>query len=79
MIQIDIDADLNMVDDDDRNLAPVPRDPARCKVGGVAVAGRPGFWSWVVIEEITDSSVFFRQVSAREAAAHGDLALPASA
>ncbi len=79
MIQIDIDADLNMVDDDDRNLAPLPRNAARLKVGGVAVAGRPGFWSWVLIEELTDTSVFFRQVSAREAAAHGDLAVPASA
>lgn len=79
MIQIDIDADLNMVDDDDRNMARLPAHSAGLKVGGVAVAGRPGFWSWVVIEEITDSSVFFRQVSASEAAAHGDLAVPASA
>ena len=79
MIQIDIDADLNMVDDDDRNLAPLPRNAGHLKVGGVAVAGRPGFWSWVVIDELTDTSVFFRQVTAREAAAHGDLAVPASA
>ena len=79
MLQIDIDAELNMVDDDDRNMARLPANPAGLKVGGVAVAGRPGFWSWVVIEEITDSSVFFRQVSAREAAAHGDLAVAASA
>ncbi len=79
MIQIDIDADLNMVDDEDRNMARSPSHSSGLKVGGVAVAGRPGFWSWVVIEEITDSSVFFRQVSAREAAAHGDLAVPASA
>lgn len=79
MIQIDIDADLNMVDDDDRNMARPPARSAGLKVGGVAVAGRPGFWSWVVIEEITDSSVFFRQVSAREAAAHGDLSVAASA
>lgn len=78
MIQIDIDADLNMVDDEDRNLARLPANSS-LKVGGVAVAGRPGFWSWVVIEEIDDSTVFFRQVSAREAAAHGDLAVPTSA
>ncbi len=78
MIQIDIDADLNMVDDEDRNLARLPADSADIKVGGVAAAGRPGFWSWVVIEEITDSCVFFRQVTAREATAHGDLAVAAS-
>lgn len=79
MIQIDIDADLNMVDDDDRNLARTPANPDSLRQGGVAVAGRPGFWSWVVIEEITDKTVFFRQISAREASAHGDLAAPASA
>jgi hypothetical protein len=79
VIQIDIDADLNMVDDEDRNMACSPARSSGLKVGGVAVAGRPGFWSWVVIDEITDSSIFFRQVSAREAAAHGDLAVPASA
>lgn len=79
MIQIDIDADLNMVDDHDRNLARPPAPSSGLEVGGVAVAGRPGFWSWVVIDEITESSVFFRQVSAREAAAHGDLAVPDSA
>lgn len=79
MIQIDIDADLNMVDDADRNMAKLPANAAGLEVGGVAVAGRRGFWSWVVIEEITDTSVFFRQVSSREAAAHGDLAVTASA
>lgn len=77
MIQIDIDADLNMVDDDDRNMGRLPRDASRLKVGGVAVAGRPGFWSWVRIEEITDISVFFRQISAREAAEYGDLSVAA--
>lgn len=77
MIQIDIDADLNTVDDEDRNMARLPKDPSRLKVGGVAVAGRPGFWSWVHIEEITDISVFFRQISAREAAETGDLSVAA--
>ena len=79
MIQIDIDADLNLVEYDDRNIARRPASVARLEVGGVAVAGRPGFWSWVVIEDITDTSVVFRQVSAGEAASHGDLAAPASA
>ena len=78
MIQIDIDADLNMVDDEDRNIARRPAN-ARLTVGGIAVAGRPGFWSWVMIDEITETSVAFHQISAREAASHGDLAVPAAA
>jgi len=77
MIQIDIDADLNMVDDHDRNMARLPRDPSRFKVGDVVVAGRPGFWSWVLIEQITDLSVFFHQISAGEAASQGDLSIAA--
>ena len=35
MIQIDIDADLNMVDDDDRNLARTPANPDSLRQGGV--------------------------------------------
>lgn len=79
MIQIDIDADLSMVDDEDRNFARLPASAARIKVGAVAVAGRPGFWSWVQVDEIDDTIVFFHQISGREAAAQGELAVPASA
>jgi hypothetical protein len=78
-IQIDVDADLNMVDDDDRNVARRPGSSFRLRVGGVAVAGRPGFWSWMVIEDIDDTSVVFRQVSARETAAFGHLTVAAPA
>lgn len=77
MIQIDIDADLNMVDDDDRNMAPLPRHLADLKPGQVLIAGRPGFWSWVQIDEATATSVFFHQISAREARLRGDLSFPA--
>lgn len=78
MIDIDIDADLNMVDDDDRNYARVPAGvPLAARV--VAVAGRPGFWSWVEIEEVSTTSVYFRQITAAEAATHGDLAVTLSA
>lgn len=76
MIHIDIDADLNMVDDEDRNLARLPAG-SRFKIGDVAVAGRPGFWSWVLIDEVADGSVFFHQISGREAAKHGELTVPA--
>lgn len=79
MIQIDIDADLSMVDDQDRNFARLPAGDPRIKVGAVAVAGRLGFWSWVQIDEIDETIVFFHQISSREAAAHGELAVPATA
>lgn len=79
MIQIDIDADLNMVDDNDRNLARLPADSSRFEVGDVAVAGRPGFWSWVLIDEVADGSLFFHQISSREAASHGELVVRAMA
>lgn len=72
MISIDIDADLNLVDDEDRNVARLP-ERRRFQPGDVAVAGRPGFWSWVLIDEVTEGSVYFHQISGREAATHGDL------
>lgn len=77
-IDIDIDADLNLVDDDDRSMARLPAGPAALVVGGVAVAGRPGFWSWVIVDEINDMTVWFKQVSSREVAKHGDLGVAAS-
>ena len=45
MLQIDIDADLNWVDDADRNLAKVDDAAARFRAGDVTVAGRPGAWT----------------------------------
>lgn len=79
MIQIDIDADLSMVDDQDRNFARLPVGTRRIEVGAVAVAGRPGFWSWVQVDEIDDTIVFFHQISTREARARGEIAIAASA
>ena len=77
MIQIDIDADLNMVDDRGRNMARRPPDVSRIQVNDVAIAGRPGFWSWVQIDEISKTSVFFHQITAREASTRGDLSVAA--
>lgn len=74
---MDIDADLSMVDDDDRNFARLPAQ-AKLAAGDVAVAGRPGFWSWAQIDEIDNTIVFFHQISARQAAAHGELAVAAT-
>lgn len=72
MIHIDIDADLNMVDDADRNLARLPAG-SRLKAGDVVAAGRPGFWSWVLVDEVAGGSVFFHQISGGEAAKRGEL------
>ena len=79
MIQIDFDADLNWVDDEDRNISKVEDAVTRYKVGDVAIAGRPGFWSWVLIAEIDGPWVFFRQISRQEAEKHGRTVLPAKA
>lgn len=62
MLPIDFDADLNWVDDNDRNIAKVPGAAARFRAGDIAVAGRPGFWSRVRIEEVDGPWVFFRQI-----------------
>lgn len=77
MLQIDFDADLNWVDDEDRNIAEVPDAATRYKVGDVAVAGRPGGWTWAIIEEIDGPWVFFRPVTAADAATHGKLVVAA--
>ncbi|MBN9608909.1 MAG: hypothetical protein BGO26_15105 [Actinobacteria bacterium 69-20] len=79
MIQIDIDADLNWVDDDDRNIAKLPAGESGLYVGSVAVAGRPGLWSWVFIDEIDTAGgwIYFRQIDSREAAQTGELAVAA--
>lgn len=73
MIVIDIEADLNLVDDEGRNVARLPEGNAHLEPGSIAVAGRPGFWSWVEIDESDEEFVHFRQVSAQHAAARGPL------
>lgn len=78
MIQIDVDADLMMVDDDDRYIGHLPADTSRLEVGAVVIAGRDGGYTWALIDEITDAAVFFRAISHEEAAQHGRLVLNAS-
>jgi hypothetical protein len=78
MLQIDIDADLNWVDDQDRNIAKVTGAATQYKPGDVVVAGRPGFWSWALISEVDAPWVYFRQIDARDAAAHGQLVVAAA-
>jgi hypothetical protein len=68
MIYIDLDADLNMEDDEGRNFTRVTPPADNPQAGDVLVAGRPDFWSWVVIDEVDGDIVYFHQVSTRHAA-----------
>lgn len=74
MIVIDLPTDLNMEDDEGRNVAKLP-EGLTIAPGDVAVAGVPGFWSWVIVDEVDDGFVFFTRVSAAEAAQHAELAV----
>lgn len=78
MIYIDLPADLNLEDDDERNIARLADaiDAGSIRPGAVVVAGSPGGWSWAIIDEIEDGFVYFHQVSAREASARGPLVTP---
>jgi hypothetical protein len=76
MIVIDLPADLNMEDDDGRNVARLPSRESFDK-GAVKVAGFPGFWSWAVIDEVSDNLVYFHRVSAAEASTLAELAVSA--
>lgn len=78
MIYIDLDADLNMEDDDGRNFTRVAPPAGAPNVGSVLVAGRPDFWSWVVVDEVDGEIVYFHQVSARHAAGLAQLVTPMS-
>lgn len=74
MIVIDLPTDLNMEDDQGRNLARLPAGKTMV-TGDVVVAGIPGFWSWSIVDEVADGFVFFHRVSAAEAAQHTELAV----
>jgi hypothetical protein len=79
MISIDLPADLNMEDDEGRNVARLAdaAGTVPIKPGAVVVAGAPRAWSWAVVDAVEDGFVYFRQVSARQAAQHGSLVAPA--
>ena len=78
MIYIDLPADLNFEDDRGRNIARLAGavTPETVTPGAVLVAGAPRAWSWAVVEAVQDGFVYFRQVSAREAAQLGSLVAP---
>lgn len=78
MIYIDLPADLNLEDDEGRNIARLAEavSPEMVIRGAVLVAGAPRAWSWAVVEAVEDGFVFFRQVGARDAAERGSLVAP---
>ena len=75
MIYIDLPADLNLEDDEGRNVARLAGavTPDSFTQGAVLVVGTPHAWSWAVIEDVESGFVYFRQISARDAARHGSL------
>jgi hypothetical protein len=78
MIYIDLPADLNLEDDQGRNIARLSDavTPETVAPGAVLVAGSARAWSWAVVDAIDTGFVYFRQVSAREAARRGSLVAP---
>ena len=78
MIYIDLPADLNFEDDRGRNIALLADavTPETVTPGAVLIAGASRAWSWAVVDAVEDGFVYFRQVSAREAAQHGSLVAP---
>ena len=73
MIYIDLPADLNLEDDEGRNVARLADavTPDAVIPGAVLVAGAPRAWSWAVVESVDSGFVYFRQISARDAARRG--------
>lgn len=62
MIYIDLPADLNIEDDDGRNVARLT--DAAITPGAVVVAGAPGAWSWAIVDEVDEEGfVFFQRAS----------------
>ncbi len=78
MIYVDLPADLNLEDDQGRNIARLSDavSPEAVTPGAVLVAGALRAWSWVVVEALDSGFVYFRQVSAHEAARRGSLVQP---
>jgi hypothetical protein len=64
MTNIDLPADLNFEDDEERNVARLAEapDPQVVIPGAELVAGRPGAWSRVIVDEIEADLVCFRQI-----------------
>jgi hypothetical protein len=76
-MKIDLPADLNREDDDGLGWALVSGAdrPEIVRSDAVLRAGNEKFWSWVRVTAVdADGQVHFRQISAAEAKASGQLA-----
>ena len=78
MIYIDLPADLNLEDDEGRNIARLADvvTPDAVTQGAVIVACTPHAWSWAVIEGVESGFVYFRQIGARDAVRRGSMIKP---
>ena len=78
MIYIDLPADLNLEDDEGRNIARLGDAVAQDTVtpGVVLVVGAPRAWSWAVVGDVDSGFVYFRQISTQDAARRGPLVKP---
>ena len=78
MIYIDLPADLNLEDDHGCNIARLADaiTPDTVTPGAVLVAGAAHAWSWTVVESVGSGFVYFRQISAQDAARRGSLVKP---
>jgi hypothetical protein len=83
MIYIDLPADLNLEDDQGRNVArladavtPDAVTPDAVTPDAVLVAGAARAWSWAIVESVDSGFVHFRQISAQDAARRGSLVKP---
>jgi len=66
MIYIDLPADLNLEDDQGRNVGRLADavTPEAVTPGAVLAAGAVRAWSWAVVDSVDGGFVYFRQVSA---------------
>ena len=73
MIYIDLLVGLNLEDDQGRNVARLADAiaPSAVTPGALLVAVAPRAWSWTVVESIHSGFVYFRQISAQDAARSG--------
>ncbi len=78
MIYIDLPADLNLEDEEGRNIARLAGalTPGAVTPGTVLVAGTSRPWSWAVVDSVDRGFVYFRQISAQDAARRGPLVKP---
>ena len=60
MIYIDLPADLNLEDDEGRNIARLGDaiTPDTAAPGAVLVVGAPRAWSWAVVEDVDSGFVY---------------------